>query len=216
MTHMPPKKNKSSFWQKAFNKVHYGLIIHVIKRRIPRIGIDISPYYLYQENCKDSAIPAIKELDPDYSFGIILPEDLKQLENNGSGFSPEELLDFLKAGQKCFGVKYKGEVAAFMLVNFDELKYKSMHMQLKSNEAYLWNMFTLEPYRGRNLAPYLRFKSYKILNAMGRDTLYSVSECFNTPAIKFKRKLNAKIQKLMLHVRLFKKFKRNFTIKSYV
>jgi hypothetical protein len=209
-------KNKSSFLQKAYNKVRYGLIMHMIRRRILRIGIDISLYYIYREINEASAIPVIKELDPDYSYGILLPEDLLGLENNGSGFSPEELMNYLKAGQKCFGIKFKGEVAAFMWANFDEMKYKSILMQLKSNEAYLWNMFTLEPYRGKNLAPYLRYKSYETLRDMGRDTLYSISEYFNTPAVKFKRKLNARVLKLMLYIRLFKKFERNFTLKSYV
>jgi len=212
-----PKKNiKNPFWQKVLIKVRYGMVVQVIKRRIIRMGIEISPYYLFQEGMENSAIPAIKGLESDYSFGILLSADMEHMENNGSGFTPENFLDFFKAGQKCIGIKHEGKVAAFMWINFSELKYKTFLLQLKSNEAYLWSMFTMEAYRGKNLAPYLRYKSYELLNEMGRDTLYSISEYFNTPAVKFKRKLNARILKLLLYIRIFKKLERNFTLKTYV
>jgi GNAT superfamily N-acetyltransferase len=216
MTPVSKNNTGSSFWQKVLTKVRYGMVIHVIRRRILRLGIEISPYYLFREGMGNLAIPAIKGLESDYSAEVFLPEDFALLENNGSGFTPEDFLNFSKAGQKCIGIKHEGEVAAFMWINFSELKYKTFQLQLKSNEAYLWNMVTLEAYRGKNIAPYLRYKSYEILHDMGRDILYSISEYFNTPAIKFKRKLNARILKLLLYIRLFKKFERNFTLKSYV
>jgi len=216
MTTGQKRKNKSTYLQKVLIKVRYGMVRQVLRKQILRIGIEISPYYLFIEGIENSVIPAITGLESDFSAGILLTEDMGLMENNGSGFSPEEFLDFLKAGQKCIGIKHKGEIAAFMWINFSELKYKLLCMQLKSNEAYLWNMFTLEPYRGKNLAPYLRYKSYEILHEMGRDTLYSISEYFNAPAIKFKKKLNARILKLALYINLFKKFERNFTLKSYV
>jgi hypothetical protein len=215
MTAVLQKKKKSPVWQKMKIKVRYGMIWQVIRKQILRMGIEISPYYLFQEGVEESALPAIKGLEPDYITGIFLPEDMGLMENNGSGYSPEDFLAFLKAGQKCIGIKHKGKVAAFMWINFSELKYKSLQMHLKTNEAYLWNMFTQEDYRGKNLAPYLRYKSYEMLHEMGRDTLYSISEYYNTPAIKFKRKLNARILKLSLYIRLFKKFEWNFTLKSF-
>jgi hypothetical protein len=216
MTPASKKNYKSPFWQKVRTKVRYGMIVHVIRRHILRLGIEISPYYLFIEGVEKSAVPVIKGLEPDYSTGIFIPEDMKLMHNNGSGFSPEDFLGFLRTGQKCIGVKYKGEVAAFMWINLSELKYKSFRMLLKSNDAYLWNMYTMDAFRGKNLAPYLRYKSYEILHEMEKDTFYSISEYFNTPAIKFKRKLNARILKLSVYIRLFKKFERNFTLKSYV
>jgi hypothetical protein len=216
MTTALKKNNKSPFWQKVRIKVRYGMIVNVIRRQILRIGIEISPYYLFIEGAEKSAVPVIKGLESDYSAGIFLQEDMKCMENNGTGYSSEDFLDFLRAGQKCIGIKHKGEIAAFMWINFSELKYKSFRMQLKSNEVYLWNMYTMDAFRGKNLAPYLRYKSYETLHEMGKDIFYSISEYFNTPAIKFKLKLNARILKLSLYIRLFKKFERNFTLKSYV
>ena len=50
---------------------------------------------------------------------------------------------------------------------------------------------------------------------MGRDKLYSISDSFNSPAVTFKKKLNAKKLKLILFVEFFNKFKRSYTLKSY-
>jgi ribosomal protein S18 acetylase RimI-like enzyme len=215
MNAAPKKKSISRFWQKVLIKVRYGMVIQVIKRRIIRIGIEISPYYLFLEGAEVTNIPAIKDLESDCSIEIFLPEDMALMKDNDSGFSYQDFLNFLEDGQKCIGIKHKGKVAAFMWINFNDLKYKSFHMQLKSNEAYLWSMFTMEEYRGKNLAPFLRYKSYEILHEMGKDTLYSVSEYFNTPAIRFKQKLNARILNLLLYIRFFKMFERNFTLRSY-
>ena len=109
---------------------------------------------------------------------------------NYAGFSESKLLALLDAGEKCIGLKHKDEIACFMWMNFTEFSYKSTIVHLKSNEAYLWFMYTMESYRGKNLAPYLRYKSYKILEEMGRNRLYSISDYFNSPAVRFKKKLN--------------------------
>ena len=50
---------------------------------------------------------------------------------------------------------------------------------------------------------------------MGRVKCYSYSDLFNTPSIRFKKKLNAKILELGLYVELFKKYHWNWTIKRY-
>jgi hypothetical protein len=45
--------------------------------------------------------------------------------------------------------------------------------------------------------------------------LYSISNCFNTPSIKFKKKLNAKLLELHLAVELFNKWHFNLQLKKY-
>ena len=48
----------------------------------------------------------------------------------------------------------------------------------------------------------MRAESYKHLRQMRRHTFYSTSECFNTPAIRFKEKLNADVVRLYLHIKI--------------
>ena len=215
MTLGPQKKAVISLLQKFLIKVRYGMVLQVIKNRITKIGIEFTPFYWFREGINGTTMPDVKGNISDYSVEFLGPGDMKLIETITSVYPEEKLLAFLKAGQKCLGIKYKNEIAAYMWINLNKLEYKSILIHFESNEAYLWNMFTMESYRGKNLAPYLRYKSYEMLHEMGRDKLYSISEYFNSPAIKFKQKLNAKILKLMLHIRLFKKFQWNFTLKTY-
>ncbi len=136
--------------------------------------------------------------------------------NLQKGISDEELTALLEAGAKCIAIKDKGEIVAFMWISFDVVSIYSIDMKLKNDEAYLWYMYTLESHRGKNLAPYLRYKSYEILKDLGRVRLYSVSGFFNTPAVRFKEKLNAKKLKLILFIKIFNRFQWSFTLKSYI
>jgi hypothetical protein len=217
MSSIVAKKSIVSLLKKINIKVRYGLTLQSIRFKLITIGIDISPYYWYQEGVTITKIPEIQGIPADYSFESLGPDDMKTIETLDKGWSRsnERLLALSENKEKCLGIKYKGEIAAFMWINFVEFKYKSTVMPLKSNEAYLTEMFTVEAYRGKNLAPFLRYKSYEMLKEMGRDVLYSISICFNSPAVKYKEKLNARKLKIILYIRLFKKFHRSFTLKSY-
>jgi hypothetical protein len=210
------KRTEFSLLKKIQIKFRYGMTFQAISSLLTRIGIDITPYYLFQEGINGTEIPEIKGIAADYSCELLSLEDMKIIEAvNFVGLSEKKLIDLLNAGEKCIGIKHKGEIAAFMWINFIEFSYRSTFMHLKSNEAYLWFMNTMESYKGRNLAPYLRYKSYEMLKEMGRDKLYSVSDYFNSPAVKFKKKLNAKKLKLILDILLFKRLRWSFTLKSY-
>ncbi len=202
--------------QKIGIKIRYGMVLQVIKNRIGRLGIEIVPYYLYLEEVTVVAeMPKIKGNVSDYRFEFLGQADMKVIAENNSGYHKEDYMSFLAAGQICLGMKLGDEIAAFMWINIKERGFKETIIPLKSNEAYLWNMYTMESFRGMNLAPYLRYKSYEVLKGMGRDQLYSISEYFNTPAVKFKQKLNAKRIRLGLYVKLFKKYHWDLTLRSY-
>ena len=74
--------------------------------------------------------------------------------------------------------------------------------ELGPGEAYLYDAFIAPDFRGRSLAPYMRAESYKHLRRVGRHTFYSISDYFNSPAIKFKEKLNAEAIRLYLQIKL--------------
>ena len=216
MNDRAPKRTEFSVLKKIQIKFRYGMALQAISSILSRIGIEITPYYLFQEGINITEMPEIKGGSVDYSFEMLGPEDMKVIGAiNFVRFSEMKLLTLLNSGEKCIGIKHKGEIAAFMWINFSEFIYKSTAVQLKSNEAYLYFMNTMESYKGKNIAPYLRYKSYEILNEMGRDKLYSISDYFNSPAVKFKAKLNSKKLKLIIDIQIFKKLHWNFTLKSY-
>ena len=208
---------KVSFLKKIQTKVRYGLtMLNINNLILKKIGIAFTPYILFQEGINFSEITEFKRLPSEYSFESLGPEDMKIMKTLDAGFSEEELLGRLCRGEKCIGLKHNNEIAAFMWINFKEYSgYSSIPTHLKSNEAYLRFMYTVKSYRGKNLAPYLRYKCYENLNELGRDVLYSISDYFNSPAVKFKKKLNAKKLKIMLYIKLSNKLSWNFTLKSF-
>jgi len=211
----PREKSVVSFLEEIRYRICHGMTLYSISLILRNIGIEFTPYILLQEDTNFTQIPEIKGITSDYSFELLGPEDMKILGTLKSGFSENEFLDLLNNGEKCFVLKHNGEIAAFLWINFMRCSYKSTNFNLKNNEAYLWFMYTIKSYRGKNLAPYLKYKSYEILKKMGRDVIYSVVEYLNSPAVNSKKKLNAKKMKLMLFIELFKKNSWSFTIKSY-
>lgn len=213
-----PRQNnlKTSSLNKILIKVRYGLTLQGIRYLLRLIKIEISPFYLFQEGINFTEMPEIKGIKNDYSYELLGPGDMKEIGAiNDYGYSEEKLLKLLEAGEQCLGIKHNNEIAAFMWVKFNEINYKSTHITLENDEAYLWFMYTRNSYRGNNLAPCLRYQSYKMLKEIGRDKLYSISDSFNSPAVTFKKKLNAKKLKLILFVEFFKKFQQSYTLKSY-
>jgi hypothetical protein len=209
-------KPEIPFLKRVLNRIRYGLALQTVRGLFRRIGIEFSPFYLFQEGADFSVIPELKEKDPDYTIGLLEPEEMKMIGNVQKGLSDEKLTALLEAGAKCIAIKDKGEIVAFTWISFDEVSFYSTVMKLKNDEAYLWSMFTIESHRGKNLAPYLRYKSYEILKELGRNIIYSASDSFNSPAVRFKEKLNAKKLKLILFVKIFNRIQWSFTLKSYI
>jgi hypothetical protein len=211
----PPKDTEVSTLKWLWSKVRYGLVLHGLRNRMSRIGLEFKPYYWVLEGSENFTSPEIKGNIAEYSLDFLGPKDMKIIGDRGDWYNEEILLGFLKKGKKCLGIKHKGEIAAFMWIDFEECNFTPHFIRLKENEAYLFSMFTMYKYRGKNIAPYLRYKSYEKLRELGKNTFYSVSEYFNYSTIKFKKKLKAKHLKLILYIELFKKIRWSITLRKY-
>ena len=159
--------------------------------------------------------PTIKGDPAEYTTGFFGPEDMVLINKQEPECDLKGLLNSLNTGKKCFGVKYKEEIAAFCWISFTAITYKTVSSPLKENDVYFTDMYTMKQFRGKNIAAHLRYKCMILLMKMGKDTFYSVTECFNTPAIRYKKKLNAKKQRLCLYLKLFNKYKWHFTLRTY-
>jgi GNAT superfamily N-acetyltransferase len=180
------------------------------------MGIIIAPYYWIQEGLPDVTYPELQDPLEGFSFEAFGQNEIKAIAASKAwNYSEGELLSWLNKGKKCIGAKYQGEIAAFMWIDCDECNWQNIKFRLKENEAYLFDMFTMKPFRGKGIAPYLRYQSYKMLRAMGRDTMYSYSDYLNIPSINFKKKLNAQFLKVGLYIEFFKKYHWNVILKTY-
>ena len=208
-------KTKISQYKRAINKFRYGLVLQSIRNLLTKIGIVITPYYWIKENISYTAIPEIKGSISEYSVEFLEEKDMRVLSENARGYSEAEFMTRLRDGNLCLGLKHNDEVVTFMWIFLKRCDFMPVNIPLKRNEVYVSDMYTMEPYRGKNLAVYLRYRSYPIIKEMGRDTIFSVTEYFNTSAMKYKKKLNPTNLNLVLYIKLFNKFKWSYIIKTY-
>jgi hypothetical protein len=176
----------------------------------------IIPYYLMKEYLLDEdeldIQPRLGPLDVEL-LGVsdieTLMDDPEILEDK------EELLQRFQDGCLCLGLKHEGKVAAFCWCDPGYFQFKKVKHKLKENEAYLFDIRTFQAYRGKNLAPYLRYQLYKHLTQKGLTHFYSLTMMLNTSSERFKRKLGAKRYKLYVYVCFFNTFYMNIPIKTY-
>jgi hypothetical protein len=209
------KKREGTLLKKILSKFKHGLVLQAIRNQLARFGIVLTPYYWVQEGINSTEEPKIKGTISDYKVEFLDAEDLKDIDEIFHGYPVARLIADLNSGKICLGLKHNDEIASLMWINLNECSFSSINKPLKADEAYLTSMHTIESFRGNNLAPFLRYKSYEILKKMGRDKIYSVSEFFNSSAIRYKQKLNAKNLKLVLYIELFKRLKWSITLKTY-
>ncbi len=168
------------------------------------------------EGLFNGSLPHLEKGFDEYDIVPLGSEDIRTISTIPGRFvSGEELFRRLKEGKKCLGVKHHGEVTAFTWYDLDEFNFKGYTFPLKENEAYLFDTYTLISFRGKGIAPYMRYQCYKELANLGRHKLYSITERFNTPAVKFKEKLNAKLLELYVYIELFKKWHFHSRLKKY-
>ncbi len=204
-------------WQRLQHNYKYGLLGQSILLRLTKIGLDLMPYYLYRERI-EHASPKF----PDQKFRLerITAEKIDHIADN----FPDERRIWRKTWKRRLSdgeigllLKHGDKIAGFTWANLDACSGTSGHtlFELKCNEAYLHDMVIAKDYRGSNLAMLLRIASYEELKRLNRDTCYSISACFNKPANKFKKKLNAERIELRCEVTLFRRMRRDFRIRRF-
>ncbi|MEZ4802420.1 MAG: hypothetical protein R2797_06570 [Gelidibacter sp.] len=208
-------KNKSPYSvSQVWSLIRHGLLLQGLRHAVAKIGIDIMPYYWVQEEATVSEKPVLKSTDQHFAFKSLDSDEIKTLLEKSDILNQEKISQSLKQGQECVGLVHNGDVAAYMFVELKDFIFKNRVFEIKPNEAYLLNMFTFDDFRGMNLAPYLRYFSYRYLEEKGITTKYSISNYFNKSAIRFKEKLNSKHLKLYMNIELFKTLQWHFTLRK--
>lgn len=212
---MITKRGKvSSGLKKYWGIIKNGLFWFGLRNRVALLGIDINPYYWVQEEFETCKVPVIKDDVSKYSLKQLTIDEVKLITKHRGSYYQEIIEDF-ERGQLCIALEKNGEIACYTFVELNDFNFHGRHFKLKSNEAYLLYMWTFHDYRGKNLAPYLRYQTYRFLEKRDVDVKYSITQYFNKSSIKFKNKLNAKHLYLFLNITLFKKIEWNFTLKKY-
>ena len=197
-------------------KYRYSHSLRLFFDALSKFGIRIAPYYTFRETISSANQPALSEKFKNFKISFLGPEEIKAMAKiPGRKFSGEDLLKRLKEGHKCLGLKNDGQLIAFTWCNFREMTFKWHRTPLEKNEVFMFDAYTLPDHRGKRIAPFLRYQCYREMEKLGMTKLYSYTDYFNTPAVKFKLKLNAKKEKLSLYIILFNKWPVHFILKEY-
>lgn len=195
--------------------MRHGLFFHGVRNRLAKLGLDFMPYYWVLEGDEPLDPPKIRDDVSKYTTSYFGEEELTYIQNSIIGIAHKNLVEDYRNGQVCVGLKCGEEIAAYMLIQRNDVVFRGATIKLGENEAYLKGMYTFENYRGKGLAPYLRYECYQLVKEkFGTVKNYSISEYFNKPTLKFKRKLKAKNLELRMSMVLFKRLKRNFLLKK--
>lgn len=196
-------RSKLRYYRKGLSV--YGLVCRVSIDALAKVGVIVSPYYLVLEGLGNDRLPHLGGGFERYDFGFLESQDMKALAAlPGRIFSEKDLLHRLKEGQKCFGVKYREEIVAFTWCSLAPYAFeKQKAFRLRENEAYLFDAYTVEQFRGVGIAPAMRYRCYQELAKLGKEKCYSITAAFNTPAMHFKRKLNAQVLESGVYVELW-------------
>jgi hypothetical protein len=206
------KGNSASGIKRYKDIISNGLFMFGLLNRLANIGVDICPYYWVQEETEPCEQPMIKD-DAAYSVRYLNLDELKAVCHLKPGEEYDKMMKDVENGHLVIALEKDKTIAAYTFVELNSFNFKGRRFNLKPNEAYLLNMWTFHEFRGKNLAPYLRYQTYKILSDKGIDIKYSITDYFNKSSIKFKQKLNSKPKSLYLAIVLFKKFTWNFTLR---
>jgi GNAT superfamily N-acetyltransferase len=172
-----------------------------------RLGVSIQPFYLFEESMPAGGPPAVDRALRAAVVRQLGTEDMKSVALAARrGLTEEFFLARLRSGNGCLGMFDGGQLAAFAWYDPGECNYAGWRFPLRADEAYLFDAFTLAPWRGKGVAPYLRYRVYQILAEQGRTRFYSVSIRTNKAAIRFKEKLGAKMVTRGWVVELFRRW----------
>ncbi|NAY92776.1 GNAT family N-acetyltransferase [Muricauda sp. JGD-17] len=200
--------------QLLFIRIKHGLFLFTLRSFFSKVGLDFMLFYWELEGTADLPEPGIREDGGNYKVVPLSREDLKMLKGL-SFINYEKLLERYDLGLRVISLKWKDKLAAFTCIEYQDFIFRKKNFPLAEDEAYLLNMYTYQSFRGKNLAPYLRYQVYKMLRSEGIENIYSVTDYLNKSSIKFKRKLGAKPLVLYGSAIFLKKFHRTFKLKQY-
>lgn len=181
-------------------------------RILKRCGVGIELYFTVREGETEARV---ETGDSSLRTGFLHRDEAQQIAEVKYGGSLEQTLRWFDEGKLCFGVRDDSRLVAKMWCDLDAFHFPPEFRPLEPDEAYFFAAAVADPYRGRNIAPLMRSALIDALRTSGRSRFYSYTEYFNGPARRFKEKLGCRNEALRLHLNLFGKWKKTWTLKQY-
>jgi len=205
-------------WHRFLERVRNEGVLFALLQYSARVGIRIVPFY-YMREALPAEIPGrLTQLPEGFQFSVLRRDDilaLRRLEEWKGHVIEKQVVAHLNRGDVCLGVRFHNRIVAYTwysLIACDDELYPVI---MNDNEAYLYDMYVLKEYRGRNIAPILRYLNYELLGGIGRDTLYSLTLYSNSASLRFKRKLGAQPVFLGIYIQYLKKYRVRLVLRRF-
>ena len=122
------------FW----NILKNGLFIFGVRNQLARFGFDFDPFYWVLEGVSDCERPKIKGEPSAYEFAQLNAEEITSIKKKILRNDDAAGLPNFHDQQICIGLEYRGEVAAFMIIELNDFNYNRKKFHLKENEAFFF------------------------------------------------------------------------------
>ncbi len=210
------RKEEGRFYKSKliWYRIRHGMILLSIRNLLLRLNINLFPYWIEQESLAFCSEPGINEEKTSYALRPVETDTLRDIFEVIK-WDKNDLVENPESPYEVMGLYLEDELAAFTIMRFGQFTVYDRVFHLRENEAYLEKMYTFENFRGKRLAPYLRYKCYEYLAEQEKSRYYSVTHYFNTASRRFKAKLNVQHAQLYLYLDFFGKYRRTFLLKKY-
>jgi len=200
---------------KVKNKVTQNTYLRYLWNK-SKLIINIIPYYLVQEGLVGNTDQNLKPSLNEFIVRFLKPSDMKTISENPEVSDSEDiLLDRLATACFCLGITYQDNIVSYVWCNLTKCESLFISFPLEKDEAYIFGARTFQAYRGKNLAPYLRYQLYEHLKHLVYTKFLSINEFFNIEAMKLNKKLKARPLKLYIYTIFLKKYRWNILLKNF-
>ncbi|MDT0558739.1 GNAT family N-acetyltransferase [Ichthyenterobacterium sp. W332] len=198
-----------------YKLIRHGLFWQGVRNNLAKIGVDIMPYY-YFIAVKENAEPqAIRDKNLEVILTRFNEEDMNLIKSSIIGIEQKDFLSDLKDGDICIGLKYNEEIVGYTLIKRKPFYFRKRYFHLGKEDIYLHSLYVFDKYRGKNIAPYMKYKRFEMFEKEGVKYHHAIVESFNKSALKIQYKAAAKKAALYLSIILFKRWTFNYTLKKY-
>lgn len=208
-----------SYSEYIMRRIRHSGLTRLLLEVLAKTGINLRPFVLLREGVFDNTPrepgPEFEVAEITYLEAADMPALASLSDLPGRSITEDELQERLRVGNKCAALTLNGELAAFTWCDYEKCSFQGYPFRLKANEIYLYDAYTLIDFRGKGLAPYIRYSLYVDLAKQGREFCYSISDRFNRPSLRFKEKLKARWLVSGFYLVLFSRWRYTFMLKQH-
>ncbi len=176
----------------------HGLVVQHVLNKLRRSGLKIDLFWLVREGEQEIET----SFPPDYSVALLERDAAAQVEALTEWNTLEEINRRMDAGHTCLVLRHHDSVVGYTWANLEEVKDLADEYKLKQGEVYLYDAYVDPAHRGDGLASRLRNSCYNLMRKQGFSSFVSISDRFNLPSLKFKRRLGGRPEALYLGLQL--------------